>query len=82
MEFSRKIHYQHWEAAMIELNTKDWITAIASSISDEWSWKLDFSEDAKLLENVLVQALRAIPDEAMKLVGTGMIEKSYFESLN
>ena len=67
---------------MREPSAQDWIAAIAARISDEWSWKLDSPEDAKLLEDVLVKALSATPDEVMKLVGTGIIEKSYFESLN
>lgn len=67
---------------MREPSAQDWIAAIATRISDEWSWKLDFPEDAKLLERVLVKALSAVPDEAIKLIGTGIIEKSYFESFN
>lgn len=67
---------------MIEPSTKDWIAAIATRISDEWSWKLDFPEDAKLLEDVLVKALSAAPDEAIKLIGTGIIEESYFDLIN
>lgn len=67
---------------MREPSTKDWIEAIAKRISDEWDGKFDFPEDAKLLENILAKALSAAPDEAMKLVGTGIIEECYFESLN
>jgi len=67
---------------MIEPRTKDWIDAIALRISDEWDGKFYFPEDAKLLENVLAKALSAVPDEAMKLVGTGIIEESYFDPLN
>ena len=67
---------------MIEPSTKDWIAAIAARISDEWDGKFDFPEDEKLLENVLAKALSAVPDEAIKLIGTGIIEESYFDPLN
>ncbi len=56
--------------------------AIALRISDEWYGKEEFPEDAKLLEEVLTKALLAVPDECMKLVGTGIIEETYFSPLN
>lgn len=59
-----------------------WPIAIAIRISDEWTGKKDFPEDAKLLKEVLIKALRAVPDECMRLVGTGVIEESYFEFLD
>lgn len=59
-----------------------WAEAIATRLSDEWDGKLAFQEDAKLLKEVLTKALSAMPDECMRLVGTGIIEESYFERLN
>lgn len=61
--------------------TGKWAKAIATRISDEWDGKSEFPEDAKLLEEVLIKALCAVPDECMRLVGTGVIEESYFEPL-
>lgn len=66
---------------MREPSTKDWIAAIATRISDEWDGKSGFPGDANLLEDVLVKVLSAAPDEAIKLIGTGIIEESYFDPL-
>lgn len=62
-------------------STDEWARAIAERLSDEWDGKTEFPEDAKLLKEVLTKALCALPDECMRLVGTGIIEESYFESL-
>ena len=59
-----------------------WAKAIAERLSDEWCGKAEFPEDAELLKEVLAKALNAVPDECMKLVGTGIIEGSYFEPLD
>ena len=59
----------------------EWAEAIAVRLSDEWDGKSEFPEDAELLKEVLAKALSAIPDECMRLVGTGVIEESYFEPL-
>ena len=59
-----------------------WAKAIATRLSDEWDGKTDFPQDAELLKEVLTRALRAVPDECMRLVGSGIIEESYFESLD
>ena len=59
-----------------------WAEAIASRISDEWSGKLSFPEDSELLKEVLTKALRAVPTECKKLIGTGIIEESYFKTLD
>ncbi len=58
-----------------------WALAIAERLSDEWDGKSEFPEDAELLKEVLVKALSAVPDQCMRLVGSGIIEESYFESL-
>jgi ferredoxin len=60
----------------------EWAAAIAGRLADEWDGKRDFPEDAALLEDVLEKALLACPNECMKLVGTGVIEESYFERLD
>ncbi len=56
--------------------------AIAVRISDEWQGREDFPEDAELLENILFRLFNAHPDECCKLIGTGIIEEDYFDSLN
>lgn len=59
-----------------------WAKAIAERLSDEWDGKADFPEDAELLKEVLIKALCAVPDECMRLVGSGIIEESYFETFD
>ena len=49
--------------------------------TNEWDGKAEFPEDAELLKEVLIKALSALPVECMRLVGTGIIEESYFEPL-
>ena len=63
---------------MVEHKTNKWAKAIATRLSDEWDGKSEFPEDAELLKKVLTKALSAVPAECMKLVGTGIIEESYF----
>ncbi|OGW16392.1 MAG: hypothetical protein A2Z60_05130 [Nitrospirae bacterium RIFCSPLOWO2_02_42_7] len=63
-------------------STDEWARAIAERLSDEWDGKSEFPEDAELLREVLTRALNAIPDECIRLVGTGIIEDSYFEPLD
>ena len=63
-------------------STDEWAKAIAGRLSDEWNGKSEFPEDAELLKEVIEKALAAIPDECMRLVGTGIIEESYFELLD
>jgi len=60
----------------------EWAEVIAERLSDEWDGKSDFPEDAELLREVLSKALKVVPDDCMRLVGTGVIEESYFERLN
>ena len=59
-----------------------WARAIAQRLSDEWAGKSDFPEDAELLAEVLTVALSAVPDQCTRLIGTGVIEESYFEPLD
>jgi hypothetical protein len=63
-------------------SVNEWAIAIAERLCDEWDGKLEFPEDAKLLKKVLTRSLNAAPDECMQLVGTGIIEESYFEPLD
>ena len=65
----------------MKCESKDWAYAIATRISDEWHGNSSCPEDAKLLKEVLSSALLAVPDQCMKLVGTTIIEESYFEHL-
>ncbi|KFO67367.1 hypothetical protein ER57_00885 [Smithella sp. SCADC] len=59
-----------------------WAESIASRISDEWSGKSSFPEDSELMKDVLTKALSAVPSECKKLIGTGIIEETYFETLD
>ncbi|MBU0701203.1 hypothetical protein KKE26_07940 [bacterium] len=59
----------------------EWAQAISIRLSDEWAGKLEFPEDSELIEHVLTKALSTVPDECMRLVGTGIIEESYFEPI-
>ena len=62
---------------------EDWASAIALRISDEWIGNIgDNHEDVKLLKNVLESCLCNYPQECIKLIGTTIIEESYFESLD
>ncbi len=67
---------------MIEDTANKWARAIAERLSDEWDGKSESPEDAELLKEVLIKALNSVPDECMRLVGTGIIEESYFEPLD
>ena len=60
----------------------EWAKAIAVRLSDEWHGKPDFMEDANLLEEVLTKALTAVPGECTRLIGTGIIEESFFDLLD
>ena len=59
-----------------------WAEAIATRLSDEWDGKSEFPEDAELLKDVLAKVLSAFPEDCMRLVGTGIIEESYFDALH
>ncbi|MEQ1739883.1 MAG: hypothetical protein ABL884_08250 [Methyloglobulus sp.] len=62
-------------------NLNEFAKAIALRISDEWNGKNEFPEDAVLLQSVLEKLLINNPDDCRKLIGTGIIEKDYFEKL-
>lgn len=59
-----------------------WAVAIAARIADEWTGKDSDPDNAELLKEVLTKALKAVPEETMKLVGTGIIEEDYFEEVS
>lgn len=63
-------------------SVEKWAEAISVRIADEWAGKVDFPEDAALLQRVLYGALKASPAECMRLVGTGIIEETYFDPLD
>ncbi len=67
---------------MREPTDADWADAIALRISDEGSGKSNFPEDAGVLRNVLALLFTAHPHFMTKLIGTGIIEEDYFESIN
>ena len=62
-------------------NLTEFAKAIALRISDEWSGKNEFPEDAALLQSGLEKLLINNPDDCKKLIGTGIIEENYFEKL-
>ncbi|MFQ5428137.1 MAG: hypothetical protein ACE5EZ_04060 [Thermodesulfobacteriota bacterium] len=62
-------------------NLENFASAIALRISDEWDGKVEFPEDAILLQEVLEKVLICSPEECKKLIGTGIIEEDYFEEL-
>ena len=66
----------------INRTINEWAKAIAIRLSDEWDGKSESPEDAELLKEVIEKALNAVPDECMRLIGTGIIEESYFEPLD
>ncbi len=57
----------------------DWAIAISTRISDEWALKIDFKEDAILLQQILYKCFLASPQEMQNLIGTGVIEENHFE---
>lgn len=59
----------------------EWAQAIATRIADEWSGGSDFPEDALLLKECLTELFVLHPDICARLIGTGIIEESYFEDL-
>lgn len=62
-------------------NLTEFAKAIALRISDEWSGKNEFPEDAALLQSGLEKLLINNPDDCKKLIGTGIIEEDYFEKV-
>lgn len=67
---------------MQKITDKQWAIAIATRVSNEWSGRTEFPEDAELLKDVLVKCLTSRFPEAEKLIGTGIIEDDYFEELS
>jgi hypothetical protein len=57
----------------------EWAEAIASRISDEWGGAETGDPDSKVLEEVLAAALKAVPDQLQRLIGTQIIEEDYFD---
>ena len=60
----------------------DWIAPVAARIADMIPSRDIDRHDRSLLETCLVQAFKANPEAVMPLVGTAVIEESYFEDLN
>jgi len=55
---------------------KEWAEAIACRIADESAYDAD---DKAILERTLAEALEKTPEAMRRLIGTGIIEESYFE---
>jgi len=60
----------------------EWAQATATRIADEWSGSGDFPEDALLLKKCLTKLFILHSDICAQLIGTGIIEESYFEDLD
>jgi hypothetical protein len=60
----------------------DWAFAVATRISDEWDGSKHFPFDAEILKNLIEQTLNENPKILRSLIGTGIIEEDYFESLD
>ena len=59
-----------------------WASAIALRIADEWDGNTPGNkDDFTLLRNILERVFIKNPDECMKLIGTIIIEESYFDSI-
>ncbi len=58
---------------------KDFANAISIRIVDEWDGASDFPEDANLLQEILEKLFSLHPDECLQLIGTGIVEESYFD---
>lgn len=63
----------------MKATNKDWARAIASRIADECDLKTNSQDDAKVFQKVLEELLAKNPWAIEKLVGTFIIEESYFE---
>jgi len=62
---------------------ESWAAAIALRISDEWEGNgFDNKEDVELLRNCLERALLNSPQICIELIGTTIIEETYFDPLN
>ena len=59
----------------------DWADAVATRIASEWSSMGGFAEDYALLRDVLRELFTLHPEHCQRLVGTGVIEDTYFEPL-
>lgn len=66
--------------ASVSRENKAWANAIATRICDELHMGLNL-QDSVLLEKVLAESLANTPAEMRRLIGTGVIEEGYFESL-
>jgi len=56
----------------------EWAQAIADRVADESSYDED---DKKILNEALTKALTVCPDAILMLIGTGIIEESYFDDI-
>jgi len=66
----------------LEVPLEKWVSAIALRISDEWEGnKPDNYEDVELLRSVIEKVFASNPEECIKLIGTTIIEESYFDKI-
>ena len=63
------------------MTLKIFAKAISIRITDEWDGANDFPEDANLLQEILEKLFSLHPDECRRLIGTGVVEESYFDDM-
>lgn len=54
---------------------KELAKELATRIADEWTGKEEWPEDVGILRNVLCHCFESCPDQAKKLIGTGIYEQ-------
>ena len=59
----------------------DFSKAIAGRLVDEWDGPEEFFEDARLLQEILEKLFILHPAECKRLIGAGIIEKDFFDSI-
>lgn len=62
------------------VDSDEWAHAIAVRIADEWH--SDFAEDKDTLRQALEVTLKSSPESIKSLIGTGIIEKNYFNPID
>lgn len=64
------------------MDSNKWAKAIAGVLSNGWDGKEFYPEDAEILRQVLEKALISAPEDCMRLVGTRVIEETFFDFMN
>lgn len=75
----RQLINEEYHHCIHGVNISQWAYAIAERIADEWHGKGKFPESTAILRDVLLRLLAANPNECRELIGTGVIETTYFD---